>query len=150
METQASRQRARRVLVVDDDPEIIQILKVNLTHANFDVISARNGTEALTKATKRVKTQERIVGKCPNCVTGNLTIIYSRKTRKRFIGCSNYFKGLCKTSFSLPQHGTVKPTGNNCKACGWPQVLVWIRDRRPWRLCFNPDCLLKKKRRKKS
>jgi len=106
--------------------------------------------EALTKATKRAQTQERIVGKCPNCGTGKLTIIYSRKTRKRFIGCTNYFKGICKTSFPLPQRGTVKPTGNNCKACGWPQVLVWIRGRRPWRLCFNPDCPLKEKRRKKS
>jgi DNA topoisomerase-1 len=104
--------------------------------------------EALTKATKRARTQELIVGKCPNCGTGNLMIIYSRKTRKRFIGCSNYFKGICKTSFPLPQRGTVKPTGNNCKACGWPQVLVWLRGRRPWRLCFNPDCSLKARRKK--
>ncbi len=50
MEDPASRQRGRKVLVVDDDPEVIQILKVNLAHANFDTISAQNGTEALTKA----------------------------------------------------------------------------------------------------
>jgi DNA topoisomerase-1 len=104
--------------------------------------------EALTKAIKKAQTQERIVGKCPNCGTGNLTIIYSRKTRKRFIGCSNYFKGLCATSFPLPQRGTVKPAGKNCKACGWPQVLVWLRGRRPWNLCFNPDCPLKSRRKK--
>jgi len=104
--------------------------------------------EALTKATKRAQTQERIVGKCPNCGTGNLTIIYSRTTRKRFIGCTNYFKGICKTSFPLPQSGNIKTTGNNCKECGWPQVLVWIRSRRPWRLCFNPDCSLKARRKK--
>jgi len=104
--------------------------------------------EALTKATKRARIQERIVAKCPNCGTGKLMIIYSRKTRKRFIGCSNYFKGLCNTSFPLPQRGTVKPTGNNCKACGWPQVLVWLRGRRPWNLCFNPDCSLKSRRKK--
>lgn len=96
--------------------------------------------EGLARAIKRAKTQEKIVGKCPNCGTGNLIIIYSRKTRKRFIGCSNYFNGICSTSFPLPQRGTVKPTGNNCKACGWPQVLVCIRGRRPWRLCFNSDC----------
>ena len=105
--------------------------------------------EALSKATKRAQTQERIVGKCPNCGTGKLMIIYSRKTRKRFIGCSNYFKGLCKTSFPLPQRGSVKPAGSNCKACGWPQVLVWIRGRRPWNLCFNPDCSLKATRRRR-
>jgi diguanylate cyclase (GGDEF)-like protein len=52
MGNQASRQRGRRVLVVDDDPEVIQILGVNLEHANFEVISARNGTEALAMATK--------------------------------------------------------------------------------------------------
>ena len=52
MGTQTSRQRGRRVLVVDDDPEVIQILGVNLAHANFDVISARNGAEALAKASK--------------------------------------------------------------------------------------------------
>ncbi len=105
--------------------------------------------EALSKATKREQTQERVVRKCPNCGTGDLAIIYSRTTRKRFIGCTNYFKGLCKTSFPLPQRGTVKPAGSNCKACGWPKVLVWLRGRRPWNLCFNPDCSIKSKRRKK-
>lgn len=103
----------------------------------------------LSTAIKRVRMQERIVGKCPNCGTGNLVIIYSRKTGKRFIGCTNYFNGLCKTSFSLPQRGTIKLVGNNCKACGWPQLLAWVRGRRPWRLCFNPNCPFKRKRRKK-
>jgi DNA topoisomerase-1 len=105
--------------------------------------------EALSKATKKAQAQERIVGKCPNCGTGDLTIIYSRTTKKRFIGCSNYFKGLCKTSFPLPQRGTVKPSRSRCKACGWPKVLVWLRGRKPWNLCFNPDCSSKAKRRKK-
>ena len=105
--------------------------------------------EALSKATKKAQAQERVVGKCPNCGTGYLVIIYSRTTRKRFIGCTNYFKGLCKTSFPLPQRGTVKPAKSRCKACGWPQVLVWLRGRRPWNLCFNTDCSSKAKRRKK-
>jgi diguanylate cyclase (GGDEF)-like protein len=52
MGTQASRQWGRKVLVVDDDPEVIQILGINLAHANFDVISARNGAEALAMAAK--------------------------------------------------------------------------------------------------
>ncbi|PVX25987.1 MAG: DNA topoisomerase I [Candidatus Bathyarchaeum sp.] len=105
--------------------------------------------EALTVAITRAKTQERIVGKCPTCGTGNLTIIYSRTTRKRFIGCTNYFKGICQTSFPLPQRGTIKPTKSRCKACGWPQVLVWLKGKRPWNLCFNLNCSLKRGRRKK-
>jgi len=105
--------------------------------------------EALSNATKRARMQERIIGNCPTCGTGNLMILYSRKTRKRFIGCTNYFKGICKTSFPLPQRGTAKPMGKNCSSCGWPLVRVQTRGRRPWRLCFNPDCPLKEERRKR-
>ncbi len=105
--------------------------------------------EALSKAIKRVTEKEGVVGKCLICKTGDLTIIYSRKTKKRFIGCTNYFKGLCSTSFPLPQRGTVKPSRSRCKLCGWPQVLVWLRGRKPWNLCFNPDCSSKAKLRKK-
>jgi len=125
--------------------EVVEQLKPQLEQ--FKENEASIG-EALSKATKRAQTQERIVGGCPTCGTGHLSIIYSRKTKKRFIGCTNYFKGICETSFPLPQHGTVKPTGKNCKACGWPQVLVWLRGKRPWNLCFNPTCSLKTRRKK--
>ncbi len=126
--------------------EVIEKLKPQLNHfkENEEAIG-----ETLSKATKRVQAQERVVGKCPNCGNGNLAIIYSRTTKKRFIGCTNYFKGLCVTSFPLPQLGAVKPSKNCCKACDWPQILVELRDRRPWNLCFNPDCSSKVKQRKK-
>jgi DNA topoisomerase-1 len=138
---QKSRETRENVLA-----EVVEQLKPQLEQFKKNEESIG---EVLSEAIKRARTQERIVGKCPNCGTGNLTIIYSRKTRKRFIGCTNYFKGLCKTSFPLPQRGTVKPEGKNCKGCGWPQMLVWNRGRRPWRLCFNPSCPLKEKRRRK-
>jgi DNA topoisomerase-1 len=105
--------------------------------------------QTLSNAIRRARMQERIIGNCPNCGTGQLMILYSRKTRKRFIGCTNYFKGLCKTSFPLPQRGTAKPLRKNCKSCGWPLVQIRMRGRRPWRLCFNPECPLKEERRKR-
>jgi DNA topoisomerase-1 len=117
--------------------EVVKQLKSQLEH--FKEREESIG-EALSKATKRIQTQLPIVGKCPTCETGDLVIICSRKTKKRFIGCSNYFKGICKTSFPLPQCGTVKPIKNQCKTCGWPQVLVWLRSRKPWTLCINPNC----------
>ena len=40
----------KRVMTVDADPEILQILEVNLTHANLKVIPVGNGAEALLKA----------------------------------------------------------------------------------------------------
>ena len=131
---QIRNNKMKRKTVLD---EVVEKLKPQLEYfkENEETIG-----EALTYAIQRAQAQERIVGKCPNCGTGNLIIVNSRKTGKRFIGCSNYFKGVCSTSFPLPQRGSVKPTGNRCKACGWPQILVRLKGRRPWNLCFNPDC----------
>ena len=105
--------------------------------------------EALSNAIKRSRIQERIVGSCPTCKTGKLMILYSRKTRKRFIGCTNYFKNACQTSFPLPQRGTVKPLHKPCKGCSWPTLLVKMKGRRPWTLCFNENCPKKEERRKR-
>lgn len=41
--------RLGKVLAVNSDPEIAYILEVNFTHANFEVVTARNGREALNK-----------------------------------------------------------------------------------------------------
>jgi DNA topoisomerase-1 len=105
--------------------------------------------EQLSKAIKRARLEERIVGACPVCGTGKLMILYSRKTGKRFIGCTNYFKDLCKTSFPLPQRGSVRPLGRDCRRCGRPTVQVRIKGKRPWNLCFNPECPLREERRKR-
>ena len=105
--------------------------------------------ETLSQAIKRVRMQERVIGTCPDCGTGKLMILYSRKTRKRFIGCTNYFRTLCKTSFPLPQKGTVRPVGKNCRSCEWPLVQVKTKGGRPWVLCFNPKCSLKEEKRKR-
>ena len=102
--------------------------------------------EVLSNAINKARMQERIVGKCNDCGSGNLMILYSRKTRKRFIGCTNYFKGLCKTSFSLPQRGTVKPVRKNCNVCDWPIVQIRMKGKRPWMLCFNSRCPLKEEK----
>jgi DNA-binding response OmpR family regulator len=39
-----------KILVVDDEPEAIELLEFNLRQSGFDVISARDGGEALKKA----------------------------------------------------------------------------------------------------
>ena len=99
----------------------------------------------LTQALKKSKLEEKTIGACPTCQNGKLVILYSRKTGKRFVGCTNYFAGKCKTAFPLPQRGSVKPTGSVCKSCGWRTVRVWMRGKRPWNLCFNPECPAKTK-----
>jgi len=80
------------------------------------------------------------LGACPICHKGHLKIIRSRKTGKRFVGCTNYSNG-CKASAPLPQRGLIRPTRYQCKTCGWPIMLVFFSfKRKPWRLCINPSC----------
>ena len=43
--------RLPKILVVDDDPDIVEILRYNLALAGYDVESAINGKEAIKKAT---------------------------------------------------------------------------------------------------
>jgi DNA topoisomerase-1 len=104
--------------------------------------------EQLSKAIEKSRKDERAIGTCPTCKTGKLVTLHSRKTGKRFIGCTNYFKGLCKTSFPLPQRGTIKPFRRSCNECGWPAVQVRMESRHSWILCLNPQCPSKKRRKK--
>jgi len=104
--------------------------------------------EQLSNAVRQAALEERTIGSCPTCKTGKLIVLYSRKTGKRFVGCTNYFEGACKTSFPLPQKGSVKSLGRNCRRCGWPTVQVRARGR-PWTLCLNPACPSKEERKKR-
>lgn len=42
--------KARKVLIADDEPDILEILKYNLSKEGYDVVTAKNGDEALEKA----------------------------------------------------------------------------------------------------
>lgn len=42
----------RKVLIADDDPDILEILRYNLAQEGYEVITAKDGNEALEKATK--------------------------------------------------------------------------------------------------
>lgn len=79
-----------------------------------------------------------VLGRCPVCKTGQLRVIRSKKTKKRFVGCSNYASG-CRASAPLPQRGAIKATAKACQHCSWPVIYV-MGGRFPWRLCVNADC----------
>jgi DNA topoisomerase I len=87
-----------------------------------------------------------VLGPCPVCKTGQLGVIKSKATKKRFVGCSNYGSG-CRASAPLPQKGEVRTTRSPCRHCSWPVVYV-LGGRRPWKLCVNPICPSKKEGRR--
>ncbi len=116
--------------------EVVEILKPILERLKKE---EKTIGEQLGSALEKAKLEERTIDTCPVCKTGKLIVTYSRKTGKRFVGCTNYFKGLCKTSFPLPQKGTLRLDGKKCPKCSWPTIEVRMK-RRPWILCFNPEC----------
>jgi DNA topoisomerase-1 len=84
--------------------------------------------------------QAAVLGKCPQCKKGQLCMVRSRTTKKRFVGCSNYVGG-CKATAPLPQKGSIRTTGKSCLECSWPLVgVVFARGTKQWRICTNIHC----------
>jgi DNA topoisomerase-1 len=95
----------------------------------------------LLKGLVEARKERRTLGKCPNCKDGELRIIVSRRTGKRFVGCSSYPK--CHTGFPLPQNGFITPLGTLCKECNLPMIQVKRKGKRPYRMCINHKCKTK-------
>ena len=82
---------------------------------------------------------------CPTCKEGNLRILYSKKTRRYFVACSAYPK--CTQTYSLPPNSLMKKSDKLCPECQFPKLLAIRKGKRPWELCFNPNCAIVKKQR---
>jgi hypothetical protein len=77
---------------------------------------------------------------CPECKIGKLMVIRSNKTKKRFLGCSNYYNG-CKASSPLLQKAKLRATKIPCKTCSWPIVIFRYSRKQKWtRQCSNMKC----------
>jgi DNA topoisomerase I len=86
--------------------------------------------------------QTTMLGNCPVCYKGQLRIIKSIRTRKRFVGCSNYESSKCKATAPLPRNGSVQNTGKKCPICQWPIVrtIYFHNGGHPWNFCINSKC----------
>ena len=83
---------------------------------------------------------------CPDCGIGKLTLVRSRSSGKRFIGCSNYING-CTASSPLLQRARLRATKKPCDVCGWPMVIFrYSRDQSWSRQCSNISCDTRKSR----
>ncbi len=101
----------------------------------------------------KAEKKENTIMECPKCKNGKLIIKYGRQYKRFFLACDAYPE--CKTTFSLPPGGMIKPSkvpdekGEDkqemCQECGYPLLLSYKKGRRPWKFCFNPDCITRKK-----
>ena len=77
---------------------------------------------------------------CPECKSGQLLVIKSHTTKKRFIGCTNYYNG-CKASSPLLQKAMLKATKIKCKVCSWPTIFFRFSRKQKWqKQCANIKC----------
>ncbi|MEK6840473.1 MAG: DNA topoisomerase [Nanoarchaeota archaeon] len=137
----------------------IQRSKKNYLEKEKKVIE--EAKETISKISEQFKSQEKEIGKelaganeklwqqqreenklniCPVCNLGSLQIMYSKKTRRSFIGCSKYPE--CRNTYSLPPDSLIKPLTprKNCEKCGFPMLLSIRKGKKPWMFCFNPQC----------
>lgn len=95
----------------------------------------------LQEQVQNLRRRQRILGKCPVCKEGELIIMRSTRTKKRFVGCTGFFKKICTWSAPIPQRGKASPAKKNCKHCDYPLITIKRRGKRPYTLCPNwLDC----------
>ncbi|NHI91607.1 MAG: DNA topoisomerase I [Candidatus Lokiarchaeota archaeon] len=82
----------------------------------------------LGESVKRTWNKQRIIGKCISCDDGQLVVIRSLKTKKRFIGCTNY--NICNTCLKTREECTCK-----CEACGQSKGTCECKEK-----VFVPKC----------
>jgi DNA topoisomerase I len=149
---------------LEEEMESILQLKTGLNEKK-DVVVGK-ATRLITDISKEFKAKELEIGKgilggltesreienqnntiiaCPTCKKGNLRIMFSRKSMRSFIGCSNYPE--CKQTYSLPPNSLIKKSDKICPDCNYPRLLSIKKGKRPWDFCFNPECPDNKKRR---
>lgn len=81
---------------------------------------------------------------CPMCGLGQLMVIRSRTTKKRFMGCSNFYGG-CKASSPLLQKARLRATKTACEHCAWPMVIFRYSNKQKWtKQCSNFYCKSRK------
>lgn len=104
------------------------------------------GKELLQANEKLIEQQkiENTLTKCPVCKKGNLTIKYSKKTRRHFVACDSYPN--CNATYSLPPNGIIKKIDKKCPECDFPQLMSLRKGKKPWIFCFNKECPSNKER----
>ncbi|MEM3392659.1 MAG: DNA topoisomerase I [Candidatus Bathyarchaeia archaeon] len=96
--------------------------------------------EELSKVIKQVKSSEFMIKTpCPNCGS-QLLIIKSKKTGKRFVGCSGLWSNKCHFSLPLPQKGKLSLLEKTCPKCGFQMIQVKMMGRKPMISC--PNCFI--------
>ena len=126
--------------VIKPTKKKIQVLKNELTQ----YLDSNGYLSYSTKKKKYIilgtNSPKDSIAECPQCKIGQLMIIRSPITKKRFIGCSNYNNG-CKASSPLLQKARLRVIKTKCTLCKWPIVTFRYNRKQKWtKQCSNFMC----------
>jgi len=122
--------------VIDNSKKAIEKISKDF-HKNEKAIGKELVT-ATKKAWKQEAKDNELDFTCPLCKKGKLTMKYSPKFRRNFIGCNSY--PTCKNTFGLPPNGLIKKTEKTCEHCQFPIMMRIMKGKSPWFFCFNMEC----------
>ncbi len=150
--TKVQRKEIFQIEVITDKESIdsrnfIRITERNITKTKNEIKQYYDKNGYLSWSTNKKKyvilgtnSPSNGLVECPHCHVGKLLVIRSRTTKKRFIGCSNYYNG-CRVSSPLIQRGMLWATKIPCKICRWPVILFRYSRKQKWtRQCANIQC----------
>ena len=119
--------------VVDESREMLKKVLKKLQSKKKDI------KELMHKALL----QQYIFGTCPKS-GGKLKLVVSKKSHKRFVGCSDYPK--CHFGMPLPQSGYFFISPQTCPKCGIHMIEWHAKEsKRTYIFCVNPACKVEKK-----
>ena len=129
---QASIMKSEKRNVTKTSKKIIDNFKIEI-----DQYYDENGFVSFSAKNKKyiilgTNSPKEGICECPECHTGQLSVIKSNATKKRFIGCTNYQNG-CKASAPLLQKAMLKVLKTKCPECQWPTVIFRYTRKQEWR-----------------
>jgi DNA topoisomerase-1 len=130
MEQITTGEKQREIVLMDSIKQLKDILEK--FHTREKIIGV-----GLEEQLQNLKQRQRVLGICPVCKQGDLIITRSTRTKKRFVGCTGYYKKLCDWSAPVPQQGYASPAKKVCKDCGFPMLTIRKKSKRPYTICPN-------------
>ncbi|HEY6884561.1 MAG TPA: DNA topoisomerase I [Nitrososphaeraceae archaeon] len=136
--------KAKSAVVIE--AAIVRLKEAIVSFKEKEIEIGHQITEAITITRNK---QQITLGTCPICKNGELKIIKSNVTQKRFVGCSNYMSGTCNAAALLPQKGSITNMDKICNVCRWPMVksIYGRQSKNPWIFCVNMQCSSKKQQK---
>ncbi len=129
------------------NPELLNIKKELLQNLiEFQQKENEIGLALFENIGKKTIEPPQIIGNCVECKNGQLRIITSRKTRKKFIACTNYDKSQIKCSATYPLPTYKRKLIETDQICPFDKLplLEIVSGKEKTLVCISPDCQSKK------